>query len=70
MLSYPIKIIEYPQLRLLAWSLPHCDVMSGEDAFALYEREWRHVEKGQLQPHEHALIKQLTQEYGQGVMNV
>lgn len=66
----PIRIADYPQLHLLAWSLNPDATLDEADAFALYEREWRWVEVSALLPHEQALIERLTQTYGHGVMNV
>ena len=60
---------EYPQLSLIAWSRVVREIEEDE-AFALYERNWRFVEVENLLPHEAALIARLTQEYGGGVLNV
>ncbi len=66
----PIRLADYPQLALLAWNR-HADAeLDEEEAFALYEREWRWVEVDTLLPKERALIERLTQAYGHGVMNV
>ena len=43
---------------------------AGEDAFALYEANWRFVEEDRLQPRERDMIMRLTQVYGHGLMNV
>jgi len=61
---------EFPQLRLIAWNRKPADAITGEDAFGLYEANWRFVEQDQLAPHERGLIAHLTQVHGKGVMNV
>jgi hypothetical protein len=66
----PVRIADYPQLKLLAWNRNADAFIDEQDAFALYEREWRWVEQAALLPHERALIDSLTQRYGHGVMNV
>jgi hypothetical protein len=62
-------IDEYPQLTLLAWNRTLREI-EPEDAFALYERNWRFVDVTILTAKERALIKRLTRDYGHGVMNV
>lgn len=64
-----LTIDDYPQLALQAWNRVIRQI-SGEEAFALYERNWRFVEPDQLTPEEAILIKRLTTQYGRGVMNV
>ncbi len=64
-----LKIDEYPQLALLAWNRAVREI-DEDEAFALYERNWRFVEVDRLTPHEADLIARLTQQYGNGVLNV
>ena len=64
-----IEIARYPNLRLLAWQL-HRDRIGEAEAFALYEREWRHVDVQRLNVEERRLIRRLADTYGQGVLNV
>jgi hypothetical protein len=65
-----LTIRDYPQLALLAWSRKPSDVITGEEAFALYEGNWRLVDQDQLRQPEIELINALKQAYGQGLMNV
>ena len=65
-----IHVEQYPQLRDLCWNRPANTVLGGEDALALYERNWRFVDVEQLTAVERALIDQLVSEYGNGVLNV
>lgn len=64
-----LKIDEYPQLAILAWNRVVREI-DDEEAFALYEHNWRFVDVEHLAPHEAALIDRLTQQYGRGVLNV
>lgn len=65
-----LTIAHYPQLALLAWSRRQGDVISAEEAFALYESNWRMVDQAQLVESERALIESLKWTYGRGLMNV
>ncbi|PWF43976.1 hypothetical protein C7C56_020145 [Massilia glaciei] len=60
----------FPQLRLLAWNRRPTDTITGEEAFGLYENNWRFVDEEHLDPQERMLIDQLTRAYGHGLMNV
>jgi transcriptional regulator with XRE-family HTH domain len=61
-----IRLVEYPQLKRLAWQLHGVDELTPERALALYERNWRHVDVDALEPHERALIAALTSQLGEG----
>jgi len=63
-------IADYPQLRLIAWNRRPTDTITEEEAFALYEANWRFIEQDQLTLNERALIEHLTEVHGKGVMNV
>ena len=65
-----IRISDYPQLRFIAWNRPGDDILSDEDAFALYERNWRFVDQKALDDRELALIERLTNEVGHGYLHV
>ena len=64
-----IEIARYPNLRLLAWQL-HRDFLAEAEAFALYEREWRHVDPSSFSDDERRLVQRLADTYGHGVLNV
>ena len=64
-----VKIDGYPNLRLLTWQL-HQSHIAGAEAFAIYEREWRHLDHEHMDPGERRLIQALADRYGQGVLNV
>ncbi len=64
-----IEIDRYPNLRLLTWQM-HQDAIREDEAFSIYEREWRHVDVAHLAPDERQLIEHLIACYGNGVLNV
>ena len=61
-----IRIADFAELKLLAWHIPGAAELTPEEAFGLYERNWRHVAQDRLQPEERALIEQLRQRLGRG----
>jgi len=44
--------------------------LGAEEAFRLYERNWRLVDRRRMKPAERALIERLAARYGNGVLNV
>jgi hypothetical protein len=65
-----VRIADYPQLHALCWNRPADTVVDGHDALALYERNWRFVDRDRLTEQEKQLIDQLVERYGKGVLNV
>lgn len=65
-----VLIRDYPQLRDLCWNRPAAAVIDGRDALALYERNWRFVDRDALIPAERRLLRVLVDRYGSGVLNV
>lgn len=65
-----VRIEQYPQLRHLCWNRPPDSVLEGEDALAIYERNWRHVDQEALTPEERDMLARLIARYGNGVLNV
>lgn len=65
-----LRIGDYPQLALIAWNRWPDDVVTAEDAFGLYESNWRFVDVDQLSAQERELIEGLTEACGRGLMNV
>lgn len=64
-----VRVADYPQLKLLAWHRAG-DVVTAEEALALYERNWRHVDRAALTVAERELITRLAQRHGQGALLV
>lgn len=65
-----IKLSDYPQLSFIAWHRQQDSFVTEEEALALYEANWRWVDERTLTPKERALIEQLVQKVGNGVLNV
>ena len=66
-----IRIDRYPQLKQIAWHLdPATTELAPEEAFALYERNWRHVDEDAMSRGERELLKELTATVGKGVFLV
>lgn len=63
-----IRIRDYPQLSDLAWNRTD-EFIPANEAFKLYERNWRFVEPERLEAREQELIDRLKDEYGGGVIN-
>jgi transcriptional regulator with XRE-family HTH domain len=59
-----IHLADYPQLERLAWPFQGASEITPAEALSLYERNWRHIEQGELAPHERALIQQLVASLG------
>ena len=60
---------DYPELRLICWHRSADQPMDEEEAFAIYERNWRYVDQDMLTDAEKALIERLKKTYGNGVIN-
>ncbi|MDZ7644056.1 MAG: hypothetical protein U5K76_07470 [Woeseiaceae bacterium] len=63
-----LRIRDYPQLSDLAWNRTD-EFIPANEAFRLYERNWRFVELDRLDGRERKLIDRLASEYGGGVIN-
>lgn len=63
-----IRVDDYPSLALLCWNRD-LEYMTREDAFGLYERNWRLIDVDDLSPEERALIGALKEEFGHNVIN-
>jgi hypothetical protein len=59
---------EFPELAMLAWNRNPERPIPGEEALALYERNWRHVDKAHLTPEEAELIHELVEKFGKGYL--
>lgn len=64
-----IRLSDYPELKLIAWHVNVPEVEE-EEAFALYERNWKWVDQDRLTDAERDLIDSLARRYGKGVLNV
>ena len=57
-----LRLEDYPQLQRLAWQLHGITEVTPQEALALYERNWRHVEPATLDPRERELVDALARE--------
>jgi hypothetical protein len=61
---------EFPELKLLAWNRDPARPIAAAEVFALYERNWRFVDRNHLTEPETALIRDLTERFGHGELLV
>jgi hypothetical protein len=59
---------EFPELQALAWNRDPARPIPAEEAFALYERNWRFVDQKRLTAREKLLIQDLADKFGHGVL--
>lgn len=65
-----VRLGDYPQLRQIAWNRSQEDRIPERDALALYERNWRLVDRDRMPRHEQALLERLVEQYGAGILHV
>ena len=65
-----IRLNKFPELRQLAWNRPGNEWIDEHDALALYERNWRYVDKDHMTPEERALLQHLVAKHGGGILHV
>ncbi|TPN70774.1 hypothetical protein FJ986_00645 [Mesorhizobium sp. B1-1-1] len=59
---------EFPELQALVWSRDVTRPIPAEEAFAIYERNWRFVDQERLTTSERLLIQNLAEKFGQGIL--
>ena len=59
----------YPELRLICWHSNPSVAITEQEAFALYERNWRYIDTSRLTEQESRLIERLKHQFGSGVIN-
>ncbi len=57
---------KFPGLHGLAWNRDPACPMPADEAFALYERDWRHVDHDAMTEPERRLLSELTERFGHG----
>ena len=55
-----IAVADHPQLKQLAWQLGDAATLTPREAFALYERNWRHVDVDAMDDEERTLVRRLA----------
>lgn len=64
-----IRLTDYPQLKQLAWQV-HGETLSPVEAWDIYERNWRHMDKQALIEYERQLIDALRLAFEAGNSHV
>jgi hypothetical protein len=59
---------EFPELQALVWNRDAARPIPAEEAFALYERNWRFVDQQRLTAREKLFIQNLANKFGHGVL--
>lgn len=59
-----IEVNRYPQLHALCWNRRENTVLSEDEVFALYERNWRFIDPGTLTDDEASLLRRLEASHG------
>lgn len=62
-----VRLDDYPQLRELAWQVHGASELTPREALDIYERNWRHINAGQLSEEEKDLVDALRQAIGKDV---
>ena len=61
-----ILVSDYPQLKQIAWQI-HADTrLTPAETLNLYERNWRHLDLQNMEPHERDLLDALQIAFGKG----
>lgn len=58
---------DLPGLRGITWNRDPNRPIPPAEAFAIYERNWRHVDEATLSENERRLVAALTERFGRGV---
>jgi hypothetical protein len=68
--SIPRDIVpaEFSELRGLCWNRNPARPISREEAFQLYDRNWRYVDETTITDNERELIDSLEREFGGGAV--
>jgi hypothetical protein len=64
--TIPVAVVlaEFPQLAALAWQIQGATEVSAREAFDIYERNKRHIDRANLRPEEEILIAGLNKVFG------
>jgi len=65
-----IALVDYPQLKRLAWQISNVETLSPREALNIYERNWRHLDIAMLEEQERQLIDTLRTVLNEGDKNV
>lgn len=65
-----IRLMDYPQLKQLAWQVHGAVTLSPAEAWDIYDRNWRHMNEQALTEHERQLIDALRLAFSGGDSHV
>lgn len=65
-----IRLVDYPQLKQLAWQVHDTVTLSPAEAWDIYDRNWRHMNEQALTVHERQLIDALRLAFSCGDSHV
>ena len=61
-----VLIKDYPQLKQIGWQIHAATRLTPVETLNLYERNWRHLDLHNMQPHERDLLDALQVAFGKG----
>ncbi len=67
LLTDAIVPADYPGLRGLVWNRDPAKAIPAAEAFAIYERNWRHLDEATFTVAERRLLAGLKERFGHGV---
>jgi hypothetical protein len=59
-----VALADFPQLAALAWQVQGVTAVSPREAFSIYERNERHIDRANLTPEEEGLMANLSKVFG------
>lgn len=65
-----IALADYPQLKAVAWQVHGTDFLTPVEAFDIYERNARHLDRPSMSAQEQALWEALQQAFGKRASHV
>lgn len=65
-----LRIDDFPQLRLITWSIPYAQSLEDSEAFSFYKRYWRFIDQNTLDAAERALIMHLADKFRDNTLNI
>lgn len=60
-----VRLADYPQLKQLAWQVQGADTLTPVEAFTIYERNQRHLDREALDTRERDLLNALQAAFGE-----
>ena len=64
-----VRISDYAELKSVSWFRDTDTLISEDEAFRLYESQWKHLDLSRMNDDERAFLDRLVDQYGGGVVN-